>query len=168
MQHLLAALIALTLSAPGPRQLARESMTVSAVFGSGLPSLQGQNLTVESVAGRVVLVDVWATWCAPCLAELPTLRRLHAEHGDALVIVSVSLDTMPRRDLMQWINRRGLAWPQVFDGRGPNGPLAERLDAWQLPRSFLFDQRGRLVARDLRGASLARTVEAVVTATDRR
>jgi thiol-disulfide isomerase/thioredoxin len=168
MQALVTVLIALTLSAPAPRLLAHESTTVSTIFGAGLPSLQGPNLTAASVAGRVVLVDVWATWCAPCLAELPTLRRLHAEHGDALVIVSVSLDTMPRRDLLQWVNRRGLAWPQVFDGRGPNGPLAERLDAALLPRSFLFDQQGRLVARDLRGAALARMVGALVSVTDRR
>jgi thiol-disulfide isomerase/thioredoxin len=129
---------------------------------AGLRDLDGRVWTARGLAGRVVLVDVWATWCAPCLAELPTLRRVQAAHGDRVVVLGVSLDTMPRRDFASWLSRRQIAWPQVFDGRGYSSPFATRLEIQAVPVSWLFSADGRLAARDLRGDALERLVRDLV------
>lgn len=140
-------------------------LSLEALLGSGpFTTLDGRKLTDGDLRGRVVLVDVWATWCAPCLAEMPTLKRLESLHGDALRIVGVNVDSIPRRDLRQWLARRDITWPQLFDGRGVRGPLATRLQVEFLPRSFLFDSDGRLIGTDLRGDALLRAVESLVTA----
>jgi thiol-disulfide isomerase/thioredoxin len=139
-------------------------LSLEALLGQGpFTALDGRTLKTDDLRGRVVLVDVWATWCAPCLAEMPTLKRLDTLHGDALRIVGVNVDSMPRRDLRQWLVRRDITWPQLFDGRGLRGPLATQLKIEFLPRSFLFDPAGRLVATDLRGEALVRAVALEVT-----
>lgn len=141
------------------------ALSLEVLFGGGtFTALDGRALSREDLRGRVVLVDVWATWCAPCLAEMPTLKRLQAEHGDDLRIVGVNVDSLPRRDLRQWLARRDITWPQLFDGRGVRGPLAAQLGVEFLPRSFLFDADGQLIGTDLRGEALVRAVKNATTA----
>jgi len=95
MQTLLA-LVVTTLLAVAP------SSPLERLTSTGrITTLNGETLSTGDLRGRVVLVDVWATWCAPCLAEMPTLKRLHETHGDALRIVGVNVDSLPRRDLRQ-------------------------------------------------------------------
>lgn len=158
MQTLLALVVTTLLAAPGVSPSPLDVLT-----GTGrITTLNGDVLAAGDLRDRVVLVDVWATWCAPCLAEMPTLKRLHETHGDALRIVGVNVDSLPRRDLRQWLSRKGIAWPQLFDGRGLRGPLSARLKVESLPRSFLYDSDGRLVATDLRGDALTRAVDTLV------
>lgn len=156
MQTLLA-LVVTTLLAVAP------SSPLERLTATGrITTLNGETLSTGDLRGRVVLVDVWATWCAPCLAEMPTLKRLHETHGDALRIVGVNVDSLPRRDLRQWLARKDIRWPQLFDGRGLRGPLSTRLNVDSLPRSFLYDAGGRLVATDLRGDTLTGAVAILV------
>jgi thiol-disulfide isomerase/thioredoxin len=133
-----------------------------------LPTLDGRTLTAGDLRGRVVLIDVWATWCAPCLAAMPELKTMHDAHGDALALVGVNLDHLSRRDLRQWLARRGITWTQVHDGRGPDGPVATRLGVTSLPRTLLYDRHGRLVAVDLRGPALANAVARLVREGDQQ
>jgi thiol-disulfide isomerase/thioredoxin len=115
--------------------------------------------TAQTLRGRIVLIDFWATWCAPCLVELPALRRLHAAHArQPFTILGVNLDAMDRRTLAGWIRRQGLAWPQIHDRRAYGGPLPRAFDVEALPRTMLFDGEGRVIAVDLRGDALARAV----------
>lgn len=118
--------------------------------------------------GKVVLLDFWATWCAPCLAELPRLRRLHEElEREGLVIVGVSLDAMEARRFASWTQRQGVTWPQVRDGRSYAGDLPRMFGIEQLPSTVLFDRQGRIAARDLRGAPLERAIRALLAAVRR-
>jgi thiol-disulfide isomerase/thioredoxin len=126
-----------------------------ALGAEGLRDLDDRIWRAEAIAGRQVFIDVWATWCAPCLADLPALRQLVRTRVPALVVLGVSLDTMPRRDFLSWLSRHDVGWPQHYDGRGYRGPVADRLGVTSLPASLLFARDGRLVARGLR----AREVE---------
>ena len=104
---------------------------------------------------RVVLLEFWATWCAPCLADFPHIERARAAYADrGLVILSVSLDRSSRRDLRSFGRRQGITWPVLFDGLGAAGAVAGRFQVEYPPRSLLFDREGRLVALDPRGEML--------------
>jgi len=149
-------------SAPPPR--AESRATLAAWLGAaGVRDLDGRTWTAETLRDRVVLIDAWATWCAPCLVELPTLRALTRGAHD-VVVIGISLDTRPRRDLAGWLARHDVDWPQVFDGRGFGGPIAQRTGLSSLPASWLFDRHGQLVARNLRGARLTEVVGRLRTA----
>lgn len=126
-----------------------------------LPTLSGDTLRLPDLAGRVVLVDFWASWCAPCLPELPRLRALHVRHGDALAVVSIALDS--NRDRLETlILRDTLDWPHVQVTDGFDAALPAAFGVVALPSTFLFDAEGTLVARGLRGRTLDDAVDALV------
>jgi thiol-disulfide isomerase/thioredoxin len=124
-----------------------------------LRDLAGQRFDLGSFKGRVVVLDVWATWCAPCLAELPTLRSLHDSSGNDLVVIGVNLDRMTPRDLRAWLLRHDVRWRQHYDGRGYASPVAAALEITNLPATLLVGCDGAVVARNLRGAALVSAVK---------
>ena len=131
-------------------------------------TVDGRRMSFEDLRGRVVLLDFWATWCAPCLAELPRLRRLHEELEDAgLTLVGVSLDAMEPRRFASWTRRQRVTWPQVRDGRSYGGALPRLFGIEQLPATVLVDRDGRMAARDLRGARLEEAVRALLAGVGR-
>ena len=158
------ALLAGLLTTP-PVPVVADAATPSAPISWRAVDLDGRVWSSESLRGRVVLIDFWATWCAPCLAELPRLRRLHARYdtGD-LVILGISLDRSSARDFRSWLQRQGIGWPQVREVGGYDSPLAAQFGVEVLPASFLVGRDGRVVARDLRGESLTARVRALVEA----
>ncbi|MDX1502589.1 MAG: TlpA disulfide reductase family protein [Thermoanaerobaculia bacterium] len=140
------------------------------LLAAALPveTVDGTPITRGDLAGKVVLVDFWASWCAPCLAQLPTLKRLYARHGGhGLEIVGVSVELADTRRVVGWVRRQELSWPQVHDRRGVHGELARLFGVESVPRSFLFDREGRLVALDLPPRALEATVEALMRLRDR-
>ena len=117
--------------------------------------IDGRAWTGADFEDRVVLLDFWATWCAPCLADFPYIERARAAYaGRGLVVLSVSLDRSSRRDLRSFGRRQGITWPVLFDGLGAAGAVARRFQVDYPPRSLLFDRDGRLVALDPRGEML--------------
>jgi thiol-disulfide isomerase/thioredoxin len=120
--------------------------------------LQGRKWTASSLKGRVVLIDFWASWCAPCLSQIPELKQLRERYGaDGFEVLAISLDSSPRRDMVAWLNRQGVAWPQVHDGRAFNSPAARRFGVRALPASLLVVD-GRIAAESLQGKVLADAV----------
>lgn len=127
--------------------------------------LSGRHWTAAGLGGRVVLLDFWATWCAPCLAELPRLRALREKHsrGD-LEILGISLDVKSRRAFVSWLNRNRIDWPQIHDRAGYGGRVPRLFGVDALPRTVVLTREGAVAAVDLRGERLARLIDALVAA----
>lgn len=131
--------------------------------GVRLVDMDGHAWSHERFRGRVTLIEFWATWCTPCLKELPVLRTLRERHSrQDFEILGVSFDVTDRRSFVSWTNRHAVDWPQVFDGRGRHGDAARQLRVIAVPTSYLVDREGKVVAMNLRGTRLARAVDALV------
>jgi cytochrome c biogenesis protein CcmG/thiol:disulfide interchange protein DsbE len=105
-------------------------------------SLDGREISNESLRGKVVLVNFWATWCTPCRVEMPLLEQMQARHMDAgFVIVGLAVDRVSTEQVRQFVQDRGVTYPiahvdgsaeQTFGGvRG-------------YPTSFLIDRTGKI------------------------
>ena len=122
-----------------------------------LRSLTGKPLTLEGATingdkfstadwkGKVILVDFWATWCGPCLQELPRVKKAYADfHKDGLEIIGVSCDRKGEA-LKQFLTQNpDMPWPQLFDSTAKGGwhPLAESYGITGIPTMFLIDKKG--------------------------
>ena len=149
---------------PDHKAAARAQGTIRSIEMVGKPFpfegvlLSGEPLDPESLKGKVVVLDFWATWCGPCVAEIPNMLRLYEEfHDQGLEIVGVSLDR-EKEKLEEFVEERKLPWPQTFPGDGePIGwenPLATKYGIGSIPRLFLIDRDGNLVSTRLRGPTL--------------
>ncbi len=109
--------------------------------------LEGHEVALPSFRGHVVVMNFWATWCAPCLGELPSLDRLHrALSRDGLVVLAVSVDERGT-DVAGFAKEQGLTLRVLRDPGGSASARALHLDAY--PTTFVVDASGRLRERYL-------------------
>ena len=106
-------------------------------------TLAGDTVTLASLKGNVVLLNLWATWCVPCREETPYLQSLYEEHGeDGLRIVGISLDTGDAEsDVAMFVEEYGVTYTVLHD------PQMRGLELYQvpgLPATFLIDREGVL------------------------
>lgn len=122
--------------------------------------LSGQPLSVTSQRGKYVLVYFWASWCAPCLQDLPSLIEADAKyHGEGLEIIGVSLD-YDRAKLDTFLSRNpGMTWPQYFDGQGWHNRISTQYGIRNMPYAVLVGAEGDILAKGLRGKALMDAVK---------
>ena len=117
----------------------------------------GKALSLSALKGKIVLVDFWASWCAPCRQENPNVVKLYNKyHSKGFDIFSVSLD----QDPAAWktaIQKDGLLWPNhVSDLMGWESPIVKQFGIQGIPYTVLINQEGKIVGVGLRGADLER------------
>ena len=104
-----------------------------------LPTPDGGSFRLSEQRGKVVLVNFWATWCPPCLEEMPAMERLWRRHKDAgFVLVAISLDTDSRK-VPPFVSARRFSFPVALD---PKMAIAEKYGVRALPSSFVLDREG--------------------------
>ena len=122
-------------------------------------TLDDARLKLSDFRGKVVLIDFWATWCAPCVAELPNVKKAHERFGaDGFVVVSISFDK-DAATAKKFAAKRGMSWPQVWVKGADKSPLAKLYNVVGIPATFLVGPDGKVVAKDLRGDKLISAVE---------
>ncbi|HET7624530.1 MAG TPA: TlpA disulfide reductase family protein [Verrucomicrobiae bacterium] len=142
---------------------AAKKIQASLVEGATFPEfhvtdLAGKPLSISNYKGKVVLLDFWATWCGPCVAELPNvLKTYEKHHADGFNIIGISLDK-EREKLDSFIKEKNMTWPQYFDGQGWENKLATTYGIRSIPATYLLDGNGKIIGKDLRGEQLEEAV----------
>lgn len=119
--------------------------------GTAMPDLmltgpEGKPLNLRSTIGKPVLVNLWATWCAPCIKEMPTLDALQAARGDGLLVVPVSQDQRPELVAPFW-KKRG--YKSITPWLDPDARMSEETNGGSLPATIFYDVAGKEVWRVL-------------------
>jgi peroxiredoxin len=105
----------------------------------------GDSVSVRDYRGEVVLLNVWATWCTPCEAEMPSMQRLHEELGpQGLHIVAVSVDQGDSADVRRWVEERGLTFTILHDR---SGRIQQAFQTTGVPESWVLDGEGVIVKK---------------------
>jgi thiol-disulfide isomerase/thioredoxin len=107
-----------------------------------LTTMDGQHITMDDLAGKVVLIDFWATWCGPCREALPHMRYIAKKFdGQPFVMLSIGID----RNEAEWMNfvqKNGMTWLQYHDPGGFNGRMASLFGVHAIPATFSIDADG--------------------------
>ena len=116
-------------------------------------AVDGQQVSMDDLQGKVVLLDFWATWCGPCREALPHIRDVAKKfQGQPLVILSVSLDSDEQK-WKEFIAKNGMTWLQYRDG-GFTGRIAKMFDVTAIPHTFTIDSDGVLQEEHIGDASI--------------
>ena len=104
----------------------------------------GKPLSLKDFRGKVVFLNFWATWCPPCIEEMPAMEKLHQElEKDGLVMLAVNFQEGPER-VKEFFTQHNLTFTPLLDR---DGKVTEQYQAWGLPVSVVINKRGQIAAR---------------------
>jgi thiol-disulfide isomerase/thioredoxin len=152
--------LTLLLIAPDPGRLAQTQANAAEQppFGEFIPAsrplpvpqvgftdMDGKAVSLSDFAGKLVLVNFWATWCAPCRREMPSLERLGSRLGDKITILAISEDIGGSKAVTPYIAKLGLRGVKIY--LDPHNKVGHAFNVDGLPTSFLIDRQGRVLGR---------------------
>ncbi|MBP6602348.1 MAG: TlpA family protein disulfide reductase [Verrucomicrobiales bacterium] len=126
--------------------------------------LAGKEIDLSTMKDKVILVDFWATWCGPCVAEMPNVIAAYEEHHkNGFEVVGISLDE-DKSAVEKFVSDKKMPWPQYFDGKGWENEIAQKYGIRSIPATFLVGKGGKIIGANLRGPELEAAVKKALTA----
>jgi thiol-disulfide isomerase/thioredoxin len=119
-------------------------------------AIKGETVSIKGLKGKVVVVDFWATWCGPCVVEMPKMKTLYAEYKDKGVeFIGVSLDQPKEQGgldrLKKFVADKEIGWPQYYQGNYWNSEFSKSWGINSIPCVFIIDADGKLYSTEARG-----------------
>ncbi len=105
-----------------------------------LPDINGKMVSLTDYRGKVVFLNIWATWCSPCVEEMPSMEKLYQElKGESFEILAVSIDVSGAKAVLPFMKKHKLSFPALLDTKGAIKNLYQTTG---IPESFIIDKNG--------------------------
>lgn len=133
-------------TATEPANSASLTSASASMAGAGfqMTDLEGKVLPFESLKGKVIFLNVWATWCPPCIAEMPNIQRLYEKVGsDKIAFVMLSVDQKGMDKVKKFISKKGFTFPVYM----PASQMPEEFSSPSIPTTYIISPEGKIVAQ---------------------
>lgn len=109
------------------------------------PDLNGNLISLSDFKGNVIIVNVWATWCPPCVYEMASMEKLYQKFkGESLTILAVSIDSLGAKAVAPFMKNHNLNFQALID---PSGNIRTTYGIGSIPQSFIIDKQGNIVKK---------------------
>lgn len=129
-----------------PTPLAAQEREQLKAYDFSLRNIEGNMATFEDFTDEVVLLNYWATWCSPCIAEMPSMAKLYDDYGNQIKFVFLTNDDPAK--VKEYLNKKEYDLPVYFE----NAKLPPKLGATNLPTTFIIDRNGYIVLKKVGAA----------------
>ena len=133
-----------TASAPEAAESGISEPTEMVGTGFQMVDLEGKTVSFESLKGKVIFMNIWATWCPPCLAEMPNIHSLYRKvDPDKIAFVMLSVDEGGMNKVKKFIQKKSFTFPVYL----PASPFPQEFQSPALPTTFIISPEGKIVAK---------------------
>ena len=125
--------------------------------------IYGNEVSLNDNISEYILLDFWATWCGPCVAEIPYLKEAYNKHKEKnFEIIGINYDK-DLQLLKKFIKDKQISWKQISDFPFDSGPIAKQYRVLALPTTYLVDKNGKILAKNIRGSKLITVLDSLFT-----
>lgn len=126
-----------------PEEISPETQKTLSALSWSLQDLQGNSFNLSSSKGKVILINIWATWCPPCIAEMPSLQEVYNSYGNRVDFYFISNEK--KNVLKNWMNKNEYELPIYIS----IGPIPSALNSSSLPTTYVIDKHGNIVIEEV-------------------
>ncbi len=116
--------------------------------------IKGNAVELNKLKGKVVVLDFWATWCPPCIREIPNLKKIYSDFkNDNFEIISIALERKPKELAVKFVGDNGMGWVHIID-RKKGREIATDYNIRYIPTMYIINKKGDIIGSGLRGEKL--------------
>ncbi len=120
--------------------------------------INGKSIKLTEFKGKIVILDFWATWCPPCVKEIPNLKKIYSKYkGDDFEIISIALERKPKEHALKFVSDKKMDWIHIID-KDKGREIATEYKIRYIPTMYVINKKGDIIDSGIRGEKLVEKI----------